>query len=223
MIENVKHGVPAVAQQVKDNIWCCHCGDMGLIPSPAQWVEGESRVAAAVGQVIVVAQIQSLTWKLPCATGCGQKGKNKQKYTCHRGTPILSFQQQICIFNLPFMNQCHLIVQLLIGKQFWILSRSFLMLDIMKASIRNEKVLFYFHISYKKFIPKFITVCQVFNVRAFCSFNVFAKNNISHLSWHVIAMICVQYSVPDTPFIYIGLLENYFSQFNKYVSLLYII
>ena len=41
---------------------------MGLIPGPAQWVKG-SGIAAAAGWITAVAQIQSLAWEFPYATG----------------------------------------------------------------------------------------------------------------------------------------------------------
>ena len=49
-----------------------HCGVIGSIPSLAQQVTGSS-IATAVVQVAVAAQIQSLAWELPFATGAAIK------------------------------------------------------------------------------------------------------------------------------------------------------
>ena len=49
-----------------------HCGGVSSIPSMAQWVKGYGVVSAAAW-VAAVAQIQSLTQKLPQATGAQRK------------------------------------------------------------------------------------------------------------------------------------------------------
>ena len=48
------------------------CGIAGSIPGP-------SGTAAAVAQVKIVAQIQSLALELPYTTGAAKKGKSKEK------------------------------------------------------------------------------------------------------------------------------------------------
>ena len=52
-----------------------HCGGMGSIPSPAQWVIG-SGIATGAAWVAVAARIQSLGRYLPYATN----GAIKKKY-----------------------------------------------------------------------------------------------------------------------------------------------
>ena len=48
------------------------CGGEGSIHGPVPWVEGAG-VAASAAEVTDEAQIQSLTWELPCAVGVAIK------------------------------------------------------------------------------------------------------------------------------------------------------
>ena len=52
---------------------------MGLIPNPAQWVK-ESGVATTAAYATAAAQIQSLAWELPYATGVTIKNNNIYNY-----------------------------------------------------------------------------------------------------------------------------------------------
>ena len=54
------------------------CGDVGSIPSTGQWVKAFG-IAAALAQVSVVAQIQSLALELPYAAGAAIKLKKNFK------------------------------------------------------------------------------------------------------------------------------------------------
>ena len=55
---------------------------MGSFPDLVQWVKG-SGIATAAAEVAAAAQIQSLAWELPCATGMAMKkikpNKNNNK------------------------------------------------------------------------------------------------------------------------------------------------